>query len=103
MSKSRSTPHASIKPPRPGSPKAAGSSQPQSGEPLMRIAQAARAAGVATQSVEYYIMIGVLTPIRRGRSRFFDSMLVNRIKLIHRLNKSGYTLRSIRETYLRGK
>jgi DNA-binding transcriptional MerR regulator len=70
----------------------------------MRIAQAARAAGVATQSVEYYIMIGLVKPIRRGqRSRFFDAKLVNRIKLIRRLNKSGYTLRSIRETYLRGK
>jgi DNA-binding transcriptional MerR regulator len=70
----------------------------------MRIAQAARVAGVATQSVEYYIMIGLVKPIRRGqRSRFFDAKLINRIKLIKRLNKSGYTLRSIRETYLRGK
>ena len=35
------------------------------------------------------------------RERFFDDNLVKRIRLIHQLNASGYTLRDIRETYLR--
>ena len=70
---------------------------------LMRISAAARAAGVSKQTVEYYIMIGLISPARvKGRAgRYFDRDLVRRIRLIHRLNESGYTLRSIRETYLR--
>ena len=75
-------------------------------EPL-RISGAAQAAGVSRQTVEYYIMIGLLTPLSLpGRGgRFFDSALVRRIRLIRRLNRSGYTLREIGRTYIlpRGK
>jgi DNA-binding transcriptional MerR regulator len=73
----------------------------------MRISQAARAAGVSRQTVEYYIMLGLISPIRQGnrqagrRGRFFNVALVKRIRLIRQLNESGYTLRAIRETYLR--
>lgn len=69
----------------------------------MRISQVARAAGVSTQTVEYYIMIGLVEPIRTPpkRGRFFDADHVKRIRLIRQLNASGYTLRAIRETYLR--
>ena len=71
-------------------------------EPLMRITEAAKAAEVSNQTVEYYIMLGLLTPLRRPgrRGRFFDRALVKRIRLIRRLNKSGYTLRDIRDVYL---
>jgi len=74
-------------------------------KPLMRIAEAARAAGVSKQTVEYYILLGLVSPIRRPgqRYRLFDAELVKRIRLIRRLNESGYTLRSIRETYLRNR
>ena len=70
--------------------------------PLMRISQAAAAAGVSKQTVEYYVMLGLISPIRRPdrRGRYFDKKLVRRIRLIRKLNKSGYTLRAIRETYL---
>ena len=69
---------------------------------LMRISEAARAAGVSTQTVEYYIMLGLIIPIRPAgkRGRFFDAQLIRRIRLIRRLNESGYTLQAIRETYL---
>ncbi len=69
---------------------------------LMRISAAAADAGVGRQTVEYYCLLGLISPIRRpGRSgRFFDKEIVKRIRLIHRLNVSGYTLRDIRETYL---
>ncbi len=71
----------------------------------MRISAVARAAGVSKQTVEYYILVGLITPLRRPgrRERFFDADLVKRIRLIRRLNESGYTLRDIREVYLRGK
>lgn len=71
----------------------------------MRISAAAEAAGVSKQTVEYYILIGLVEPIRvpGKRSRYFDRNLVRRIRLVRRLNKSGYTLRDIRETYLRNR
>jgi len=74
-------------------------------KPLMRISQAAASAGVSRQTVEYYIMLGLVTPIRPEgkRGRYFDAELIKRIRLIRRLNESGYTLRDIRETYLHDK
>jgi len=71
----------------------------------MRISKAAASAAVSTQTVEYYIMLGLITPLRQeGRyGRFFDAGLVKRIKLIRRLNETGYALRDIREIYLKGK
>jgi MerR family copper efflux transcriptional regulator len=73
------------------------------GPELMRISDAARAAGVTRQTVEYYIMMGLIEPIRPegSRRRFFDEALVHRIRLIRELNQSGYTLQAIRETYFR--
>jgi len=72
---------------------------------LMRISQAAAEAGVSRQTVEYYILLGLIDPIRAGaaRGRYFDKALVRRIRLIRRMNKTGYTLRDIRETYLTNK
>lgn len=69
----------------------------------LRISGAARAAGVSRQTIEYYLMIGLISPVRLpGRhGRFFDERLVRRIRLIRRLNRCGYTLREIRRTYLR--
>ncbi len=71
--------------------------------PYLRISAAARAAGVSRQTVEYYLMIGLLIPLRLPdrMGRFFDDRLVKRVKLIRRLNRSGYTLRDIRQIYLR--
>jgi DNA-binding transcriptional MerR regulator len=71
--------------------------------PYLRISAAARAAGVSRQTVEYYLMIGLLIPLRLPdrMGRFFDERLVKRVKLIRRLNRSGYTLRDIRQIYLR--
>lgn len=77
----------------------------QAKEKLMRISSAAQAAGVSKQTVEYYIMLGLIDPIRPddSRGRFFDEALVKRIRLIRRMNKTGYTLRDIRQTYLQGR
>ena len=69
---------------------------------LLRISAAAKSAGVSKQTVEYYITLGLIEPIRPGggQSRFFDHALVRRIRLIRRMNESGYTLGDIRQTYL---
>ena len=71
-------------------------------ESLVRISAAASAADVSKHTIEYYLMLGLIEPVRiEGRhGRFFDDELIKRIRLIRELNKSGYTLRDIRETYL---
>lgn len=73
------------------------------GEKWFRIAQAAEVAGVSKQSLQYYLMVGLIEPTRRSESgqQFFDQSAVDRIKLIKSLNDSGYPLREIRDIFLR--
>ncbi len=79
------------------------SSQHKTTSGLLRLAQAASDSGVSRQTLEYYIMLGLVSPIRKpgNRGRWFDNELVKRVRLIRSLNDSGYTLRSIREIYLK--
>ena len=74
-------------------------------ETLVRISAAAKSADVSKHTIEYYVMLGLVDPLRvDGRKgRFLDDELIKRIRLIRELNKSGYTLRDIRETYLAGR
>jgi len=73
--------------------------------PGLRISQAAKQSGVSKQTIEYYILVGLVKPIREkdGHARFFDDKLIRRVKLIKELNTSGYTLLDIKELYLKGK
>ena len=69
---------------------------------LISIGLAAKKAGISRQSLQYYIMVGLLEPTETtstGR-RMFNKESVERIRLIKRLNESGYSLRDIRETFL---
>ena len=81
------------------------SDRPASGSSLMRIGAAAAKAGVSRQSLQYYVMVGLIKPSSRSPAgqRLFDSEDVKRIKLIRRLNRSGYTLRGIRDIFLADK
>ncbi len=72
---------------------------------LMAIGQAAEKAGISRQSLQYYLMIGLLEPTETtatGR-RLFDQKAVERIRLIKKLNDSGYPLRAIRELFMEGR
>ena len=72
---------------------------------LMPIGKAAKKAGISRQSLQYYIMVGLLEPTEvtpTGR-RLFDRNSIDRIKLIKKLNSSGYPLRAIRELFLEGR
>jgi DNA-binding transcriptional MerR regulator len=72
---------------------------------LIPIGQAAKKAGVSTQSLQYYLMVGLLEPTQVTSSgrRMFDAKAVARIRLIKRLNESGYPLRAIRELFMEGR
>ena len=69
---------------------------------LLSIGKAAKQAGVSRQSVQYYLMVGVLEPneITPTGRRMFDEKAVEKIKLIKKLNDSGYPLRAIRELFV---
>lgn len=68
----------------------------------MQIGQTAEKAGVSKQSLQYYLMVGLLEPtnITPSGRRMFDHAAVERIQLIQKLNKSGYPLRAIRELFM---
>jgi DNA-binding transcriptional MerR regulator len=76
--------------------------QPRKNEALMPVGRTAEKAGVSKQSVQYYLMVGLLEPTSLTSSgrRMFDSAAVDRIKLINKLNQSGYPLRAIRELFM---
>ena len=72
---------------------------------LMSIGIAAKKAGISRQSLQYYLMVGLLeaTEVTPTGRRLFDETSIERIKLIKKLNKSGYPLRAIRELFLEGR
>jgi len=72
---------------------------------LISIGAAAKKAGVSKQSLQYYLMVGLLEPteVTKTGRRLFSSKAIERIKLIKRLNKSGYPLRAIRELFMEGR
>lgn len=74
-------------------------------EALTPIGKAAEKAGVSRESLQYYLMIGLLEPTELTPSgrRLFNDKAIQRIKLIKRLNKSGYPLRAIRELFMDGR
>ena len=60
--------------------------------------------GVTRQMFYNYLAIGLIAPnslTPGGRNLYGDDCL-RRIRLIRRLNRSGYTLRDIREIFMRG-
>jgi DNA-binding transcriptional MerR regulator len=74
-------------------------------EKLMSIGAAAKKAGISRQSLQYYLMVGLIEPTEvtpTGR-RLFDEKSIELIKLIKKLNKSGYPLRAIRDLFMEGR
>jgi DNA-binding transcriptional MerR regulator len=72
---------------------------------LVSIGTAAKKAGVSRQSLQYYLMVGLLEPTKispTGR-RLFDRKAIEQVRLIRRLNDSGYPLRAIRDLFMEGR
>lgn len=69
---------------------------------LLPIGKAAKKSGVSRHSVQYYVMVGLLEATEKtptGRN-LFGPEAIDRIRMIKRLNESGYPLRAIRELFL---
>ena len=71
----------------------------------MKIGELARRAGVSPQVVSSYCMFGLIKEAARTPKghRLFDEKALRRVKLIHEMSrqKDGYTLREIREIFIR--
>ena len=72
---------------------------------LVSIGVAAKNAGISRQSLQYYLMLDLMEPteVTDSGRRKFDEAAVERIKLIKKLNESGYPLRAIRDLFLQDK
>ena len=72
---------------------------------LVPIGTAAKKAGVSRQTLQYYLMVGLLEPtdVTPSGRRLFDERSIERIKVIKKLNDSGYPLRAIRELFFDGR
>ena len=68
---------------------------------LLKAGELARRTGLTRQSLHQYVLLGLLTPVdqTQGGQRLFSEDAIDRIKLIHDLCASGYTLRGIRDTF----
>ena len=60
--------------------------------------------GISRQVLQQYITMRLVKEKERtpGGHRVFEKDAVKRIRLIRKLNRSGYTLRDIREVFKRG-
>ena len=72
---------------------------------LLKVSGLAKATGLSKQTIHYYLMLGLITESARsaGGHRLFDQRVVDRVKVIHQANQSGYALRDIREVFLKNK
>jgi len=71
------------------------------GKRLLKAGELARRTGLTRQSLHQYVLLGLLQPVEQtqGGQRLFSEDAIDRIKLIHDLCASGYTLRGIRDTF----
>ena len=75
------------------------------GKPLMKMAELTQRSGLTRQMIASYCMYGLLHETLRTPKghRLFDEKALTRLKIIRDLLKHGYTLRDIREIFLKGK
>ncbi len=79
--------------------------QPNKANKLIKLSSLAKATGLSKQTIQYYLMLGLMKEAERtpGGHRLFDETSIERAKLINKLNKTGYSLRDIRELFLKNK
>ena len=60
--------------------------------------------GLTNQMLHLYCNMGLLKEVKKTGAgyRMFDESAVRRIQLIRTLNRRGYSLREIRQTFKRG-
>ena len=69
---------------------------------LLKTAEAAKAGGVSRQTLQYYLMVGLVEATERTSAghQLFGEEAIKRIQLVKQISDSGYPLREIREIFL---
>lgn len=69
---------------------------------FLKTAEAAQAGGVSRQTLQYYLMVGLVKATERTSAghQLFDEEAIKRIRLVKQISDSGYPLREIREIFL---
>ena len=69
---------------------------------LLKTSEAAKAGGVSRQTLQYYLMVGLVEATERTPAghQLFDEEAIKRVRLIKQISDSGYPLREIREIFL---
>lgn len=79
--------------------------QPQTrAERLIKAGELARRTGLTRQSLHMYVHLGLLRPAAetKGGQRLFNTQAVERVELIRMIcSDSGYTLKEVREIFLK--
>ena len=70
---------------------------------LYKAGELSRRTGLSRQALHQYALLGLLTPVEmtKGGQRLFAANAVERVELIRKLCACGYTLRDIREIFLK--
>ena len=73
-------------------------------EELLKTGDILKITSISRQMLQQYIVMGLIKEKEktRGGHRRFGRNTINKIRLIQRLNKSGYTLRELREVFKSG-
>lgn len=72
---------------------------------LWKAGDLARETGLTRQALHQYVLLGLLSPVdaTEGGQRLFDKSAARRVKLIRNLCACGYTLRDIRDIFIKPK
>jgi DNA-binding transcriptional MerR regulator len=70
---------------------------------LIKAGELARRTGLTRQALHMYVQLGLLRPSgsTKGGQRLFDEDATERVNLIRKLCASGYTLRDIRDIFIK--
>jgi len=73
------------------------------GAGLLKIGEVARRSRLTRQTLHNYVVMGLIRPGGRsaGGQRLFGEDVFVRLEMIERLKKRGYTLRDMREIFLK--
>ena len=76
----------------------------ETGKKLWKVGDLARRTGLTRQALHQYVLAGLLTPVdlTKGGQRLFGEDAAQRVKLIRDLCAVGYTLRDVRDIFLKG-
>jgi DNA-binding transcriptional MerR regulator len=73
-------------------------------EQLYKTGEFLRESGISRQTLYTYLTMGLIEEAKRTRTgrHLFDDKALKRVKIIQRLNSTGYPLRAIKEIYFKG-